>query len=72
VGIEQSGWLKRERSKPSKGNSVVIRLSEDDASKLSIMAFENHTTNAALVRSWIRNKTKRRFPQPRKQTAEPA
>jgi hypothetical protein len=72
LSIDQSGWLKRERSTPSKGNSVVIRLNEDDASRLSIMAFENHTTNAALVRSWIRNKTKRRFPQSKKKMARSA
>jgi hypothetical protein len=47
-------------------------LNEDDVSKLSIMASENHTTNAALVRSWIRKQTKRRFPRLKKETARSA
>ncbi len=49
-----AGWLKRQNKSPARRNSVVVRLSEDEATALQTAATIAETTPAEMVRSLIR------------------
>lgn len=49
-----AGWLKRQEKTPARRNSVVVRLSEDEATALGTAARIAETTPAEMVRSLIR------------------
>jgi hypothetical protein len=54
MGITSNGWLKRQRTTPSKGRSVLVQMNEDEITALSAIAHQQSITPAELVRTWIR------------------
>lgn len=63
-GATPRTWRSR---KPSKHPRIIVNLSVDEETALAVLAYEKRITVVELVREWIHQKAKRRFPKLKEQ-----